>query len=191
MLFDGSTTRKRVVSLGGRKRESASESSRDIVHRAREERARRQYERDLVRCATRTQAVARGARATKRARSVARTAFADAYGVDGTNVPDVVITDPGYLRSLVYFGNGREDWRVAAGAGRQLVASSSSTNASDCRLRDAFTALCANASEGLERESLSIRLRGFVRLLIGSLREVVVADAQKEPLRAGRFGGAE
>ena len=189
MLFDGSTTRKRIVSLGGRKRESASESSRDIVHRAREERAKRQYERDLVRCATRTQAVARGARATKNARSVARKAFVDAYGVDGTKVADAAIRDPGYLRSLVYFGNGREDWRVAAGASRQLVASasasaSSSSSASDFRLRAEFTALCASAGEGLECESLSIRLRRFVRLLIGSLRETVVADAQTEPLRA-------
>ena len=176
-VFDGATTRRRQISLGGRKRDDAGASSREIIARAREERERRARERDESRCALNAQRVYRATRAVREAKRAAREAFdEDGEGCD-------FVLDANRARALVFFGDGGRDYVACARAAVDVSASGET-------LRDVFIDAGAwrrgkRTSGGdvmdvddddaraaaIERARSVLRMGKFTRLATRSLRE--------------------
>ena len=174
-VFDGATTRRRQISLGGRKRDDGA-SSREIIARAREERERRARERDETRCAQNAQRVRRGRRAYREAKRAVRASF-----VESGEAYDFVV-DENRARALVFFGDGTRDYLACARAAADVSAGGETlrdefidggawTRGETTRDGDSMD-VDGDAREGaIERARWVLRMGKFTRLATRSLRE--------------------
>ena len=76
-VFDGSTTKKRHISLGGRRKDEPA-TQRALIESAREARERRAAQRATATATATAQRFRRGAREVRRAKAAVREAYANA-----------------------------------------------------------------------------------------------------------------
>ncbi|ABO99445.1 predicted protein, partial [Ostreococcus lucimarinus CCE9901] len=160
-VFDGSTTKKRHISLGGRRKDEPS-TQRALIESAREARERRAAQRATATATATAQRFRRGAREVRRAKAAVREAYA--------NASEGVMVDDASCRALVYFGDGWRDWAACAAACERLYAAATTTTS--VAPSEAFVERWDDAmrASGVERARWVIRMRKMVRLIVGSLR---------------------
>ena len=160
-VFDGSTTKKRHISLGGRRKDEPS-TQRALIESAREARERRAAQRATATATATAQRFRRGAREVRRAKAAVREAYA--------NASEGVMVDDASCRALVYFGDGWRDWAACAAACERLYAAATTTTS--VAPSEAFVERWEEAmrASGVERARWVIRMRKMVRLIVGSLR---------------------
>jgi len=182
MLFDGSTTRKRQISLGGRKAADAHQSSSEIIARAREERAQRQYARDLKAAAERAQSFARRGSEVKRAKEGTRHAWVSRYGDEGVHGN---VRDWRYVAEFVFFADSARDWLACARMCEKLLEGGVET-ASALVTRIAVD----GTNDALSTRRAILRLSKLARVILASMRSArrVREDAGGET--TGRRRGA-
>ena len=182
MLFDGSTTRKRQISLGGRKPADANQSSSEIIARAREERAQRQYARDLKTAAERCQSFARRSGEVKRAKDAARHAWVARYGDEGARGD---ICDWRYLAEFVFFADSARDWLACARVCEKLLEDYGGT------AKALVARVAADGADDVSNARRTIlRLSKLARVILGSMRSARGSREHAGGETSGRRSGA-
>ena len=173
MRFDGATSTKKPIALGGRTTLRDRGTNEDIVRIARDERERRAKERAEKMAEGRARAVARGAASRERARRDARIRFRERFGDDGDEGD---VRDWGYLGTLAFFARDGKEWRACAGAMERLFA------------ERAASARSGALVDALDREITGCdSLRDVLRLV----KVARVGVMSMEEARGGRERGGE